>query len=117
MAARQYAVARASHGWCGDGGVVCGDAVRLAGDRRRDLQRGDVAGSAETQNGAQAAGSGIGNANGRPPSGSETPSSQSHSSAARGVVAGAASANASSACSAAPGWLVTERRSGSRPQP
>jgi hypothetical protein len=78
----------------------------------------DVVASAEAQNGAHPVGSGTGRANGRPPSGSVTASSQSHSSRARPVVAtGAASAKASRACSAPPGWLVRERRSGSRPQP
>ena len=73
--------------------------------------------SADAQNGAQAAGSGTGRAKGSPPSGSVTAASHSHSSTARGVVAGAASANASNACRAPPGWLVRERRSGSSPQP
>ncbi|MEU6999778.1 hypothetical protein [Nonomuraea sp. NPDC046570] len=58
-----------------------------------------------------------GSANGRPPSGRDTLSSQSHSRAACGAVAGAISSNTSMACSAAPGWLSGERRSGSKPQP
>jgi hypothetical protein len=77
----------------------------------------DVPGSAFAQNGAVAAGSATGRANGKPPSGSVTDASQSHSSAAHGLVAGAASAIASNACSAPPGWLSGARRSGSSPQP
>ena len=48
----------------------------------------DVVGSASAQNGAQAVGSATGSPNGRPPSGRDTPASQSHSSAARGLVVG-----------------------------
>ncbi|MEU1727623.1 hypothetical protein [Nonomuraea sp. NPDC005692] len=58
-----------------------------------------------------------GSANGRPPSGIVTDSSQSHSATACGAVSGPISSNTSKACSAAPGWLSGERRSGSRPQP
>jgi hypothetical protein len=77
----------------------------------------DTAGSAASHQGAVPADCDTGNANGRPPSGSETAASQSQSSTARGLVAGAASANVSNAWNAPPGWLSGARRSGSRPHP
>ena len=54
-------------------------------------------GSASAQNGAQPARLCTGRANGTPPSGSVTVCSQSHSSTARGLVAGAMSSNTSKA--------------------
>ena len=76
----------------------------------------DSAGLALAQKGAQPAGLSTGTANGTPPSGNVTVSSQSQSSRARGLVAGAMSSNTSNACSAGPGWLRVSRRSGSSPQ-
>ncbi len=77
----------------------------------------DSPGSAPCHHGPEPAVSAIGTAIGRPPSGSVARSSQSHSSRARGVVAGATSSKTSNACKAAAGWLSGERRSPSRPQP
>ena len=54
-------------------------------------------------------------AKGSPPSSRVTDSSQSHNSTAHGDVAGAMSSNTSKACSAAPGWLVEDRRSARAP--
>ena len=115
-AVRQNAVARCNH-WL----------AATTGSKRATRQAAaattavicsdDSVPSAEAQNGAHAAGSGTGSANGNPPSGSVTELSQSQSSAERGEVTGARSANASKACSAPPGWLVRDRRSGSSPQP
>jgi hypothetical protein len=76
----------------------------------------ELSGSALAQNGAQPAGLSTGTANGTPPSGRVTVSSQSQSSSACGLVAGAMSSNTSKACSAGAGWLRVSRRSGSRPQ-
>ncbi|WP_344836247.1 hypothetical protein [Nonomuraea dietziae] len=70
--------------------------------------------SAPCHHGAVACVTVSGRANGRPPSGRVTVCNQSHSSAARGL---GACSNTSKACSAEPGWLSGERRSGSRPQP
>jgi hypothetical protein len=113
---RQNSVARASHGWPATAGsnaatryaAVATIAVICSDDRLL---------SADAQKGAQAAGSDTGIAKGRPPSGRVMPASHSQTSTARGVVDGAASANASKACSAPAGWLDRERRSGSRPHP
>ena len=77
----------------------------------------EVVASASAQKGAHPVGSAIGSPNGIPPSGSEIVASQSHSSTARSVRNGAASANASNAWSAPAGWLSGARQSGSRPQP
>ena len=77
----------------------------------------DVRVSACAHQGAVPAASPNGSTNGSPPSACETDPSQSHSSAARGLVEGAMSSNTSNACSAPPGWLSGTRRSGSSPQP
>ncbi len=57
----------------------------------------EAVGSACAQKGAHPVGSETGSANGSPPSGRATDASQSHSSTARGLVAGAMSSNTSKA--------------------
>jgi hypothetical protein len=116
ISAKQKSVARASHGWPAIAGSCLAASWAVATTIDVICKEGAV-GSAFAQNGAHAAGSGTASANGRPPPGRVTESSQSHSAGPCGVVSGPASAIASSACSAPPGWLVLERRSGSRPQP
>ena len=77
----------------------------------------DWVASGSTKNGAHPAGSVIGSPKGSPPSGSVIEPSQSHSALASGTVFGAISSKTSNACSALTGWLLADRRSGSRPEP
>lgn len=97
MASRHHVVARASQGVVADAGIVpatrCAVAATCA-----VICSDDVFVSGSLHQGAHPAGLLIGRANGSPPSASECPSSQSQSSTARGVVAGAISASTSKAC-------------------
>jgi hypothetical protein len=84
-------VARASQGWPATWGLCA--ATRLAYAATIAVICSEKAFESPcAQNGAQPLGSSISSANGSPPSGSVTVSSQSHSSAASGVMTGAASA-------------------------
>ena len=116
MAPSVYAVARSSHGCCATAGS-CAAAFHARAATTLVICSEGSAGSAPCHHGPEPAVIAIGTAIGSAPSGRVERSSQSHSSMARGVVAGATSWKTSKACRAAAGWLSGERRSPSSPQP
>ena len=116
-AVRQYAVARASHGCPATAGSAAADPVRRRRDHGGDLQgrRRRVRPGPERRAGGRV---GHRQREGQPAVGQRDRRPASRT--ARPPAArppGATSANTSKACSAPPGWLVRDRKSGSRPQP